>query len=201
MELFIDDGGDVSTGDYANWAGALIHLKAGAKDKPESWTFPSEPAPPIASGNAAQPRINAPRITGGTPGRPFLFRIPATGAGPLKFTRAESAGRPHPRCRHRDHQRSDRRGRTIRRADRGHQRRWFSEEHPHDRRWRGRARADAAARLELVERVGRVRGRRQGARRRGCDGVERTRGARLSVHQHRRWLGREARRERRPPAQ
>ena len=30
LELFIDDGGDVSTGDYADWAGALIHLKAGA---------------------------------------------------------------------------------------------------------------------------------------------------------------------------
>ena len=86
MEIFIDDGGDVSTGDYANWAGAVIYLKADAKDKPESWTFPSEPAPPIASGYPAQPRINAPRITGGTPGRPFLFRIPATGAAPLKFS-------------------------------------------------------------------------------------------------------------------
>ena len=86
MELFIDDGGDVSTGDYANWAGAVIRLKAGAADKPESWTFPSEPAPPIASGWPAQPRINAPRITGGTPGRPFLFRIPATGDEPLNFT-------------------------------------------------------------------------------------------------------------------
>src|SRR5688572_6949593 len=45
MELFIDDGGDVSTGDYADWAGALIRLKEGATEKPESWTFPSEPAP------------------------------------------------------------------------------------------------------------------------------------------------------------
>ena len=40
MELFIDDGGDVSTGDYANWAGAVIHLKPGATEKPESWTLP-----------------------------------------------------------------------------------------------------------------------------------------------------------------
>jgi alpha-galactosidase len=86
MELFIDDGGDVSTGDYANWAGALIHLKAGGTEKPESWTFPSGPAPPIASGRPAQPRINAPRITGGTPGRPFLFLIPATGETPLTFS-------------------------------------------------------------------------------------------------------------------
>lgn len=85
MELFIDDGGDVSTGDYANWAGAVIHLKPGTTDKPESWTFPSEPPPPIASGWPDSPRINPPRITGGTPGRPFLFRIPATGREPLTF--------------------------------------------------------------------------------------------------------------------
>jgi alpha-galactosidase len=81
LELFIDDGGDVSTGDYADWAGAAIYLKAGAT-KPETWTFPSEPAPPIASAWPATPRINPPRITGGTPGRPFLFRIPATGDAP-----------------------------------------------------------------------------------------------------------------------
>ena len=85
LELFIDDGGDVSTGDYADWAGAAIYLKAGAT-KPETWTFPSEPAPPIASAWPATPRINPPRITGGTPGRPFLFRIPATGDAPLTFS-------------------------------------------------------------------------------------------------------------------
>lgn len=86
LELFIDDGGDVSTGDYADWAGAVIHLGPGATETPESWTFPSEPPPPIASGWPDAPRINPPRITGGTPGRPFLFRIPATGREPLTFT-------------------------------------------------------------------------------------------------------------------
>jgi alpha-galactosidase len=30
--------------------------------------------------------IHGPRVTGGTPGRPFLFRIPATGSGPLRFS-------------------------------------------------------------------------------------------------------------------
>jgi alpha-galactosidase len=85
LELLIDDGNDVSTGDNADWAGGLIFLKAGATDKPQSWTFPTEPAPPIASGWPATPRINPPRITGGTPGRPFLFRVPATGEAPLTF--------------------------------------------------------------------------------------------------------------------
>jgi alpha-galactosidase len=86
LEVLIDDGNDVSTGDNADWAGGLIFLKPDATAKPESWTFPSEPAPPIVSGWPATPRINPPRITGGTPGRPFLFRIPATGEAPLKFT-------------------------------------------------------------------------------------------------------------------
>ena len=49
LELFIDDGGDVSTGDNADWGAALIYPQARRTDKPESWTFPSEPGPPIAS--------------------------------------------------------------------------------------------------------------------------------------------------------
>jgi alpha-galactosidase len=85
MELFIDDGGDVSTGDYADWAGALIYLKPDAASKPESWTFPAAPAPPIAVNRSPNPRINPPRITGGTPGRPFLFRIPVAGEAPLTY--------------------------------------------------------------------------------------------------------------------
>jgi alpha-galactosidase len=85
LELLIDDGNDVSTGDYADWAGGLIFLKADATAKPASWTFPTEPASRIASGWPAAPRINPPRITGGTPGRPFVFRIPATGDAPLTF--------------------------------------------------------------------------------------------------------------------
>jgi len=85
LELTIDDGGDVSTGDYADWGGALIYLKPGATAQPETWTFPTEAPTPIASGWPAAPRINAPRITGGTPGRPFLFKIPATGDAPLTF--------------------------------------------------------------------------------------------------------------------
>lgn len=85
LELSIDDGGDTSYGDYADWGGGLIYLKPGATAQPESWTFPSEPAPPMASGWPAAPRINPPRTTGGTPGRPFVFRIPATGDAPLAF--------------------------------------------------------------------------------------------------------------------
>jgi len=38
-----------------------------------------------------EPRINGPRIYGVRPGRPFLYRIPATGVRPMKF---EAAGLP-----------------------------------------------------------------------------------------------------------
>jgi alpha-galactosidase len=86
LELSIDDGGDTSNGDYADWGGSIIYLRPGATSQPESWTFPAEPAPGMASGWPAAPRINPPRITGGTPGRPFLFRIPATGEAPLAFS-------------------------------------------------------------------------------------------------------------------
>ena len=85
LELFLDDGGDVSTDDNADWAGAMILLKSGATSKPEPYTRPIESAPPIASSLSSQTAIHNPRITGATPGKPFLFLIPATGEGPLSF--------------------------------------------------------------------------------------------------------------------
>jgi alpha-galactosidase len=88
LELVINDGGDTSNSDYADWAGAAIIMKPGSTAKPETWTFPSEPATPIAASTAFRgaPRINPPFITGATPGHPFLFRIPASGEAPLKFS-------------------------------------------------------------------------------------------------------------------
>ncbi len=92
LELLIDDGNDVSTGRQCRLGGRPDLPESRARTaKPESWTFPSEPAPPIASGWPAAPRINPPRITGGTPGRPFIFRIPATGEAAADVRRAQSA--------------------------------------------------------------------------------------------------------------
>src|SRR5262249_13342862 len=86
MMLFVSDGGDSGRDDDADWAGAMIILSPSAKSKPESFTMPVEPAPPIASNDSLKPAIHGPRITGATPGRPFLFLIPTTGAGPLSFS-------------------------------------------------------------------------------------------------------------------
>jgi alpha-galactosidase len=87
LELVINDGGDTSNSDYADWAGAVISMKPGATTKPESWAMPVDPAPAIAKSRAfaGAPALNAPFVTGATPGHPFLFRIPASGQPPLSF--------------------------------------------------------------------------------------------------------------------
>jgi len=85
LELFFDDGGDVSTDDNGDWAGAMIVLKPNVTAKPEAYTAPVEPPPLMPSSISPKPAIHNPRITGATPGKPFLFLIPATGEGPLTF--------------------------------------------------------------------------------------------------------------------
>lgn len=71
--------------DHADWADAIFYLKPGATTKPTASKVANEPPIPIAMGTKPEPSINFPRITGATPGRPFLFRIPATGEAPLRF--------------------------------------------------------------------------------------------------------------------
>ncbi|HET9683090.1 MAG TPA: NPCBM/NEW2 domain-containing protein, partial [Gemmatimonadaceae bacterium] len=80
MILYVTDAGDGSRDDIADWAGAAIVMKDDAAS-PVATTPPASPAPNIASSRTAAPRLNYPRITGATPGRPFLFRIPASGEG------------------------------------------------------------------------------------------------------------------------
>jgi alpha-galactosidase len=85
MILSVGDGGDGPRDDNADWGGALIVLSQAGASRPRVIDLPAEPAPPIAPSRSSQPSINEPRITGGTPGRPFLFRVPASGDGPLTF--------------------------------------------------------------------------------------------------------------------
>jgi alpha-galactosidase len=85
MTLTVGDGGDGIDSDHADWAGAMFLLKADATDKPVATTVPVEAPPDIASGDGPEPAIHGARITGATPGRPFLFLIPATGEAPLTY--------------------------------------------------------------------------------------------------------------------
>ncbi|HEX2948645.1 MAG TPA: NPCBM/NEW2 domain-containing protein, partial [Armatimonadota bacterium] len=85
MRLNVKDGGDGIINDHADWAGAMLVLDPNAKQQPVMSTIPVEPAIPMASGVSPKPAIHGPRIVGTTPGRDFIFLIPATGDGPLTF--------------------------------------------------------------------------------------------------------------------
>lgn len=89
ITLLLDDGGDTSNGDLANWANARIDLVSATSRRPTPHVTPPAPMPKIASSTSSKPAIHGPLIYGATPGRPFLYRIPATGAGTLRFA-AES---------------------------------------------------------------------------------------------------------------
>jgi len=83
MILYVDDAGDGAADDAADWAGAAIVMAAGAS--PIAIAPPVDSAPHLAPAKGGAPQINNPRVTGATPGRPFLFRIPASGDAPLTF--------------------------------------------------------------------------------------------------------------------
>lgn len=85
MTLLVENGGDDIHYDHADWGGAMLVLDPAARARPEAIRMPDEPVPPILHAAPIAPEIHAPRITGATPGRPFLFRIPATGRGPLRY--------------------------------------------------------------------------------------------------------------------
>jgi alpha-galactosidase len=83
LALYVSDGGDNLNYDHANWAEGFISFTGEA------------PAPVIAAkqqtyiltpSTSPEPRINYPRIFAAGAGKPFLFRIPATGEQPLKIS-------------------------------------------------------------------------------------------------------------------
>lgn len=86
LVLAVNDGNDGTANDNADWGGALVTMTAQATGRPEVVARPVEVPPLIASSRSVEPVLNYPRITGATPGRPFMFLIPATGDGPLTFT-------------------------------------------------------------------------------------------------------------------
>ncbi|MCG3147422.1 MAG: hypothetical protein PCFJNLEI_00862 [Verrucomicrobiae bacterium] len=74
-----DAGGGVRFG-HANWVDAQF---TGTRPQPTS--APVEPAEIRTPNPPATPRLNGPPIVGCRPGNPFLYRIPCTGARPLKL--------------------------------------------------------------------------------------------------------------------
>src|SRR6185503_212728 len=86
LVLAVIDANDGTAGDNADWAGAAIITKPGQQSQVKVIQATYEPAPRIAASRTSAPMINFPRITGATPGRPFMFRIPTSGDGPLTFS-------------------------------------------------------------------------------------------------------------------
>lgn len=75
------DGPVVTT----TWAGAAI-LTAPQAAKPIVETVPNPPRPAIARRRPEALGIHGPTVVGASPGKPFLFRVPATGKKPLSFS-------------------------------------------------------------------------------------------------------------------
>ncbi len=88
VSLVGDADGGISF-DHADWADAAITLADGQTALPPLPVRPRtlDAAPRLRLiPDSALPAIHGARIVGATPGRPFLFLIPATGAGPLTYT-------------------------------------------------------------------------------------------------------------------
>lgn len=83
LALYVSDGGDNINYDHADWLNAFITYRkvapvAIAQPSPEPYIL--TPPPPET------PKINGPAVTGAGPGKPFLFRIPASGRKPITFS-------------------------------------------------------------------------------------------------------------------
>ena len=177
---------------HVDWAGGLLVLAADATAKPES--VGTSESVEIWHSISPLPAINSPRITGATPGLPFLFLIPASGR-----ETAELPGRNLPEgltldAAHRHHQRFVAgRGTTVvemtvknSHGELPGKLTIVGGEH--------QAGADAADGLELLELLGQRRERRQGPRGGRRHGPQRSGRPRFPVRQHRRLLGRPPRR-------
>ncbi len=86
LALLVTDGSDNINFDHADWADARFEI-TGDTILPAPVAPAAEPyilTPP--PGDA--PRINGPSVTGASPGRPFMYKIPVTGKRPMTLIAA-----------------------------------------------------------------------------------------------------------------
>jgi len=89
LKLEVTDAGDGNTDDHADYGNAILTMRQGATLKPAIVDPDAvEYAPPrlVIPVASPLPAIHGATIIGATPGRPFVYRIPATGRGPLTFS-------------------------------------------------------------------------------------------------------------------
>ncbi len=85
VTLVVDDAGDGIDHDHGDWADAEFEVKDAAV-RLQSVGAVNEPTMPIAHVDLTRTEIHGARVVGCTPGHSFLFRIPASGQEPLRFT-------------------------------------------------------------------------------------------------------------------
>ena len=68
--------------DHADWADAVFHVAGAA---PQAVDPPVEQKVMLTPNPPPGPGINGPKVYGVRPGRPFIYRIPATGRRPMIF--------------------------------------------------------------------------------------------------------------------
>ncbi len=83
LALYVSDGGDNINYDHADWIEPVITYK-GVAPVPFSVTEDS-PFYILTPGVSDIPRINGSRVTGATPGKPFIYRVAVTGQKPLEI--------------------------------------------------------------------------------------------------------------------
>jgi alpha-galactosidase len=83
LALYVSDAGDYNYYDHSDWLEAYIEYR---QDSPVA-IEPPVPEPYILTPPGSEhPRINGPSVFGATPGRPFLYKIAATGQKPLTYS-------------------------------------------------------------------------------------------------------------------
>lgn len=86
LTLLVQDRSVIQARAWSAWAGAWI--LAGSEDAslPNPVPAPKEIIPSIMHPEDLSPRIHHPVLVGGSPGKPFLFRLPVTGRSPMRVT-------------------------------------------------------------------------------------------------------------------
>lgn len=83
LTLLVGDAGDGVEYDHADWAEARFLVSGVA---PKAMAHPAEEVVLLTPPPGPAPRINGARVYGCRPGSPFLYRIPATGQRPIRFS-------------------------------------------------------------------------------------------------------------------
>ncbi|MEA2554451.1 MAG: alpha-galactosidase [Fimbriimonadaceae bacterium] len=83
--LIVTDGGDGIDYDHADWIRPELFLQSPPQRLPKAFSLKDESPMKIAHFVPGKPEIHGPRVVGCSAGKPFLFKVPATGAGKLKY--------------------------------------------------------------------------------------------------------------------